>query len=222
MKTYYRNNLNQAYLILESETEEVQDYQLAMLRENHVPGILDTSLRYVDGDTQYHFDISGKTSVLAIHEKSPLEYSDIKGLSEALAQAVRDLQRYMLPAEHLLLNPEYIFYEKGSYYFCFYPPDGEMLKDKFHKLTEYFVREVDYKDEEGVRLAYTLHKATMEENYTIEQILEEFERENLDYKVIDYTEKAQEPSYENIMIADKMEFWEPIRRLLDRRKKTCK
>ena len=125
----------------------------------------------------------------------------------------------MLPAEHLLLDPEYIFYEKGNYYFCFYPPDEEALKDKFHKLTEYFVREVDYKDEEGVHLAYTLHKSTMEENYTIEQILEEFEKENLDIQIIDYTENVETPSYENIMIADKMEFWEPIRRLLDRRKK---
>lgn len=222
MKTYYRNNLKQAYLILESEVEEVQDYQLAMLRENHVPGILDTSLRYVDGATQYYYDISGKTSILALHEKSSLMYEDIRGLAEALVQAVRELQRYMLPAEHLLLDPEYIFYEKGNYYFCFYPPDEEMLKDKFHDLTEYFVREVDYKDEEGVRLAYTLHKATMEENYTIEQILEEFEKENLDVKVIDYTEHTEEPSYENIMIADKTEFWEPIRRLLEKRKKTCK
>ena len=219
MKTYYRNNLKEAYLILESEEEESQDYQLAMLRENHIPGILDTSLRYVDGATQYLYEVSGKTSLQALHEKSPLILEDIRGLSEALVQAVRDLQRYMLPAEHLLLDPEYIFCEKGNYYFCFYPPDEEALKDKFHKLTEYFVREVDYKDEEGVHLAYTLHKSTMEENYTIEQILEEFEKENLDIQVIDYTENVEPPSYENIMIADKMEFWEPIRRLLDRRKK---
>ena len=219
MKTYYRNNLKQAYLILESETEEAEDYQLAMLRENRISGILDTSFRYVDGSTQYFYDISGKTSMQALHEKSPLEYRDIRGVSEALVQAVRELQRYMLPPEHLLLDPEYIFSEKGIYYFCFYPPDEHVLKDKFHKLTEFFVREVNYKDEEGVRLAYTLHKSTMEENYTIEQILEEFEKESLDIKVIDYTERAEEPSYQNIMIADKTEFWEPIRRLLDRRKK---
>ena len=219
MKTFYRNNLKQAYLILESEVEETEDYQLAMLRENRISGILDTSLRYVDGATQYYYDISGKTSFQALHEKSPLVYGDIRGVSEALVQTVRELQRYMLPPERLLLDPEYIFCEKGSYYFCFYPPDENVLKDKFHKLTEYFVREVDYKDEEGVRLAYTFHKATMEENYTIEQILEEFERENLDIKIIDYSERTEEPSYQNMMIADKTEFWEPIRRLLDRRKK---
>ena len=216
MKTYYNNNLKQAFLILESEEEDTEDYQLAMLRENHVPGILDTRLRIVDGFAQYHYDISGKTSFKALHEKSNLGLDDIRQLSESLLLAVRELQKFMLNPECILLDPEYIFCEKGGYYFCFYPPDEEELKNKFHKLTEFFVREVNYKDEEGVRLAYMLHKSTMEENYTIEQILDDFEREKT------YAERMENPNYEEIMIAENVEVWEPIRRLLDRRKKTCK
>ena len=216
MKTYYNNNLKQAFLILESEDEEQDDYQLAMLKENHVPGILDTRLRYVDGVTQYHYDISGKTSFKALHEKSNLCLEDIRNLAESLLLTVRELQKYMLSPGCILLDPEYIFCEKGGYHFCFYPPDNEELKNKFHKLTEFFVREVNYKDEEGVRLAYMLHKSTMEENYTIEQILEDFEREQT------YADRMESPKYEEIMIAEKVEVWEPIRRLLDKRKKTCK
>ena len=64
MKTYYKNNLNQAFLILESEEEGKEDYQLTMLKENQIPGVLNTSLRYVDGMTQYHYDVSGKTSMI--------------------------------------------------------------------------------------------------------------------------------------------------------------
>ena len=216
MKTYYKNNLNQAFLILESEEEGKEDYQLTMLKENQIPGVLNTSLRYVDGITQYHYDVSGKTSLKARHEKSNLCMEDIRGLAEALVNVVRELQHYMLPATSLLMDPEYIFCEKGTYFFCFYPPDEEELKDKFHKLTEFFVREVDYKDEEGVRLAYVLHKATMEENYTIEQILEEFEKEG------SYTEKIEKTEGANIMISEEIDFWEPIRRLLEKRKRTCK
>ena len=216
MNTYYSNNLKQAFLILENEGEATEDYQVAMLRENHIPGILDTRLRYVDGVTQYHYDISGKTSFKALHEKSNLGLEDIRNLSESLLLTVRELQKYMLSPENILLDPEYIFYEKSGYHFCFYPPDEEALKNKFHRLTEFFVREVNYKDEEGVRLAYMLHKSSMEENYTIEQILEDFEREQT------YTERMENPKYEEIMIAENVEVWEPIRRLLDKRKKTCK
>jgi len=219
MKTYYKNNLKEAYLILETENEEPEDYQLAMLRENDIPGILSMSVRYVDGKNQYYYDISGKVSLNAVHETANLECQDIRRLTSELLDAVKQLQRYMLSESCILLEPEYIFCEKGHYFFCYYPPCGDELKENFHRLTEFFVREVNYKDEEGVRLAYTLHKSTMEEHYSLQQILEEFERE--EPVIIDYKERMEEPQIDEIMIAEKTEFWEPIRRLLERRKRTC-
>lgn len=221
MKTYYKNNLKQAQLILESETSFVEEYQLFMLRENDIPGILKMNFRYVDDKMQYYYDISGKTSFQMIHEKKSLCLEDVRCLTEAILQVVKELQKYMLSSERLLLDPEYIFFEKGKYYFCFYPPDDEDLRDKFHRLTEFLVREVDYKDEEGVRLAYTLHKATMEEHFTIERILEDFEKAE-EEQTLDYAERMEQADLEKIMIAEKVELWEPIRKLLEKRKRTCK
>ncbi len=221
MKTYYKNNLKQAQLILESETSFVEEYQLFMLRENDIPGILKMNFRYVDDKMQYYYDISGKTSFQMIHEKKSLCLEDVRCLTEAILQVVKELQKYMLSSERLLLDPEYIFFEKGKYYFCFYPPDDEDLRDKFHRLTEFLVREVDYKDEEGVRLAYTLHKATMEEHFTIEGILEDFEKVE-EEQTLDYTERMEQADLEKMMIAEKVELWEPIRKLLEKRKKPCK
>ena len=222
MKTYYKNNLKEALLILESDSMEMEDYQCNMLKENQIPGVLKTSFRYVNGMTQYCYDISGKIALSMLYEKTKLCLSDIRGLTESLLQTIKELQKYMLPAENLLLEPEHIFCEKGNYYFCFYPAGQEELKDRFHKLTEFFVREVDYKDEEGVRLAYTLHKSTMEDNCTIEQILAEFEQSEPEEKIIAYSDRMEKPDIETIMIAEKIEFWEPIRKLLEKRKRPCK
>ena len=68
------------------------------------------------------------------------------------------------------------------------------IKEEFHKLTEFFVREVDYKNKEGVHLAYTLHKATMEEHYSIEKIMEELEHETgmSAYEIVMATEAGME------------------------------
>ena len=219
MKTYYKNNLKESYLILETEKGEIEDYQSVMLRENDIPGVLRTSVRYVDGKNQYYYDISGKVALNAVHETANMGCEDIRRLTSELLDAVKQLQKYMLSENCILLEPEYIFCEKGHYFFCYYPPCGEGLRENFHKLTEFFVREVNYKDEEGVRLAYTLHKSTMEEHYNVEQVLEEFEKE--EPITINYGESLEEPKIEEIMIAEKTEFWEPIRRLLERRKRTC-
>lgn len=96
------------------------------------------------------------------------------------------------------------------------------MKDEFHRLTEYFVSEADYKEKEGVHFAYCMHKATMEENYSIEQIMnelmEEKGEENEKTPPVRYDEKMEAHISENEMVAEKKELWGPVKKLLDKRK----
>lgn len=218
MKAYYKNDLSHAYLILEGMQEGEEDYQIHMLKENKIAGVLKTDIRYVDEQGHYYYDISGKVSLKAIHEKAKLTYGEMRRLVEALLSAIRAVHKYMLEGSCLLLEPEYIFCEKEEVFFCYYPPCKGNLGESFHRLTEYFVKEVDYQDEEGVRLAYTLHKATMCENYSIEKIMEEFTREK-EEKEVSYGERTEEVAIETIMIAEKKDFWNPVRNLIERTKK---
>lgn len=219
MKSYYKNDLKRAYLILEGEEKEAEDYQIHMLRENEISGILKTDVRYVDNRCHYHYDISGKTSFRAIYEKTHLTGDDIKRLVKALMHTIQTLQKFMLDGSSLLLDPEYIYCENEEVFFCYYPSCRQNMCEEFHKLTEYFVREVEYKDEDGVRFAYTLHKATMEDNYSIEKIMQTLDDEKEEEPIIvDYTEVMESLNMEENMVAEKRDMWEPIRRLLDRRK----
>ena len=78
MKACYKNDLKKAYLILEGVESEAEDYQIYMLKENTIPGLLKTDIRYVDNISQYYYDISGKVSLKAIHEKANLSYEEMK------------------------------------------------------------------------------------------------------------------------------------------------
>lgn len=223
MKTYYKNDLKKAYLILEGEEGEKEDYQIEMLKENEIAGILKTDVRYVDNVIQYHYDISGKVSFKAMHEKVNLTCEDMRHMVEQLLSAIKTLRKYMLDGNAILLDPEHIFCTKQQVFFCYYPSGQRELKTEFHKLTEFFVREVNYKDKEGVHFAYTLHKATMEENYSIEQILEELsceeKEEGVEKTPITYTERMENKALEEVLIAEKREMWEPVRKLLERKRK---
>ena len=222
MKVYYRNNLKRAYLVLKCEENMEDDFQNAMLKENHIPGLLRTSIKYINNTSEYYYDISGKISLKSLHEKEKLKCADIKKLVNALLQVIQQAQKYMLEPNGILLDPEYIYCERGEYWFCYYPPCEQEVKEAFHRLTEFFVREVDYKDKEGVHLAYTLHKATMEEHYSVEKIMNEaFEEET--EPVVRYDkrmeERVEEQLEENIAIAEEKGLWEPVRKLLERRKR---
>lgn len=218
MNAYYKNNLKQALLILEGEENLEDDFRVFILQGNEIPGLLKTSTKYIDNKSQYQYDISGKVSLQAKHEKTKLSSEDINRLIQALLQILREIQKYMLEGAGLLLSPEYIYCEGDKYFFCYYPPCQLELKEEFHKLTEFFVREVDYRDKEGIHLAYTLHKSSMEENYSIEKIMDEVLNEE-ETPTVRYDERIEERIEENIAIAEKKEFWEPVRRLLERKKK---
>ena len=218
MKSYYKNNLKQAFLILEGEENLKDDFQNHMLQGNEIPGLLKCNVKYIDNKGHYYYDISGKTSLQTIYEKTKLNKDTIKRLVDAVLQTMKEIQRYMLDGARILLEPEYIYCEGETYFFCYYPPYKQELKEEFHKLTEFFVREVDYKDKEGVYLAYTLHKATMEENYSVEKIMEEM-LEGEPIAVVSYENKIEEHVQDNIAIAERKELWEPVKRLLERTKK---
>ena len=59
-------------MIIESEEKAEVDYQTFMLQENVIPGLLSTTIRYVDNQSCYRYDISGKVSLQSKYEKSKL------------------------------------------------------------------------------------------------------------------------------------------------------
>lgn len=223
MKTYYKNDLKRAYMILEGETGEREDYQIIMLKENAIPGILNLEVHCVDNKSQYYYDISGKKSFKTLHEKVNLTLEDMQRLVNGLLHAIQTLKKYMLDGQCILLEPEYIFCENETYYFCYYPSCTQDIRKEFHILTEFFVREVNYKDEEGVHFAYTLHKATMEENYSIEEIMKQFileEKEEIEeVPVVPYTERIESMALEESVVEERDSMWESVRRFLERSRK---
>lgn len=218
MKAYYKNNLRRAYLILEGAENEEEDFQSMMLQENEIPGLLKTSVKHIDNISHYQYDISGRITLKSKHEKEKLKQDDIRRLIQQLLSTIKGIQKYMLEGRGILLDPEYIYCERQQYFFCYYPSNRMEMKEEFHKLTEFFVREVDYRDKEGVYLAYTLHKATMEEHYSVERIMEEIVNEK-EEPVVSYQERLEEREEQNIAVAEKNEFWEPVKNLLERKKR---
>ena len=175
MQTYIKNDLNQSYLILESNACHQEDYQTIMLRENDIPGILKTDIRNLDNQSYYYYDISGKISLQACYEQGMMRYAEMKQLVEDLLLAIKNLENYMLDGNGILLDPKLIFSDRSRYYFCYYPFSEEPAKEAFHKLTEFFVMKADERDEKGIRFAYTFHKGTMDAHYSIEEILRRIE-----------------------------------------------
>lgn len=234
MKTAgYKRNLNHTYLILEEDVRYEEDYQMRMIKENDIEGLLPVRGRGVDGRSQYSYDISGKVSARAMYEKAKLHKEDMLNLIHDLTQAVKDVRNHMLDINCILLDTDYIFYEDGKFYYCYYPVSHGSLCDEFHKLSEYFVSQVDYEEKEGVYMAYELHKATMEENYSLAKVIgrieeetapkeeEQHERENEDIIIEEknYSDWVEEREMGIGRIRETKGMFSPVKSIMKRKKK---
>ena len=160
-------------ITIEEEIFYKEDYQIRMLKANNLNGILKMGGRGVNQNSYYDYDVSGKISMKAMFERSKINAEDIKMFLRDLKNVVKEVETFLLNIHCILLKPEYIFYEEGKYFFCYYPLAKQELWEEFHELTEYFVKQADYQEQECVRMVFLLHKKTMDENYSWEKLAAE-------------------------------------------------
>ena len=137
-------------ITIEEEAVYKEDYQMRMLKVNHLEGILKMGGRGVNNSSFYDYDVSGKMSMKAMFERSKIGAEDIKIFLRDFKTAVKEVETFLLNIHCILLKPEYIFYEEGKYCFCYYPPAKQDIWAEFHVLTEYFVKQADYQPVNGV------------------------------------------------------------------------
>lgn len=115
----------------------------------------------------------GKKSIKECWEEERWGYKELEGFMRQFIHVLYELGNYLLDVNRLSLNVNHIYREGNQYVFCYLPGETKNIWREFHVLMENIVKEMDDADKEGIYLAYELHKASMEEDYDIEQMLEQ-------------------------------------------------
>ena len=153
-----------------------EDYQMRMLENNEIPRVMKVTGSGRNGESRYTFYTGGGISMEKKYEKEMMERDSIMNFTGQFMNVVESIKEHMLNPENLYLEPSCIWEKDGTYSFCYVPGLKKDLYDAFHKMTEFFVRKLDYRDMEGIYLAYMLHKATLQEDYDLGKILEDYLR----------------------------------------------
>lgn len=179
----FENEWNQSCIHIDVSVPYEEDYQMRMLENNEIPGIMKGSGCGRDGESRYTYYTGGRVSMEKKFEKENMKRDSIMNFTGQFMKIVENLKDYLLDPGKLCLDPSCIFEKDGSYSFCYVPVLEKDPYQSFHEITEFFVRKLDYRDMEGIYLAYMLHKATLQEDYDLKKILEEYlngERERED------------------------------------------
>lgn len=168
----YERNLNHTYLVYK-ELKEEDFFELQMLLNNKISGLLPCRMEKTDGVADLYYEITSKHSLVRLYEKQKIQYENLEKLFSSLYNTLLKVEEFLLPLEALALTPEMIFadIEQREFNFCLIP-GLEIRDNSLQKLLEFILDRVDYSDEKAVAVAYEWYKKLGEENSSFFQIYE--------------------------------------------------
>lgn len=180
MKITFENGWEHTDIHIDLSVAYEENYQMRMLENNKIRRILKVKGSGRDEGSRYTVSLdSAMISMDKYFSVKEMKKDDISRFAVQLLEAVGSLKDYLLNPDRLLLAPELVFMKEGEYYFCYLPVQEQneerTLCMSFHKMTEYFVKKLDYSDTEGIFLVYRMHKESMTERYDLRKILNRYE-----------------------------------------------
>lgn len=161
------------YFTIEDACIYDEDYQLKMLRHNEIEGLLEVKAIGVNEKTRYSYNITGKTALTDYFSKTKITKEEFQSIIRGVKKVCEEIKQYLLKEEQLIYHPDYIFWEKGKYYFCYYPKEFPEESKEFRCLCKFIVDHLDYEEEEVMEKAYTLFEKSEEKNFDITSALNE-------------------------------------------------
>lgn len=193
-KTNQQSRVAESEIIIDSVQPYRENYQMRMLKNNRIPGLLRVSGCGMEGASRYYYHTGHAKSLETYYKNKDIRAEEILTLTRQFLSVMEKMKDYMLEPNYLMLSEKYIFEKNENYFFCFFPENEKTWQVSYHELTEYFVRKVDYQDLESIQLACMLHKETLKETYDLESILQQYEEEAKNREEKSKEEKIREES----------------------------
>lgn len=168
MKIEYIRQLKNSYMRIELE-KGLEQTEEEMLSRNSIQGILPFGWQREDEKILLRYDITGKLALDAWLEDKKADDRLWLQLLSGICNTVKQLEKFLLSPEGILLCPETIFcdYKTESVYFCYVPGDEGAFIERLRQLTEYLLTKTDHKNKEAVDFAYGLYEELLKPAYSL-------------------------------------------------------
>lgn len=172
-----KNKPNHYYISLPTQKteEDIIDFEMKMLEQNRIRGLLPAAREYQDTEVKIYFDISGRQNLEQRYAWQKLTGGEVKQILHTIAEVAAELEEYMLDFNHLNLMPEYIYgmLDPGDLCFCYEPWDSETFAERLRPLALWFLDHMDYREREEVIFSYEFQRFC-EENDVSPALLGQF------------------------------------------------
>ncbi len=167
MDAVFERNLDQVSLILkDSAAVEADGFETKMACVGGVPGLLPMSVRQVNGETAYVYEVTARQPLSEYLKGRALSASELAEILKTVLGILEGLETYLLDPGHILFSADRIF-AQGSFrelWLCYVPSHSRPMREGLYGLTMELLSNVDQKDRDAIVLGYRFAHELQEEN----------------------------------------------------------
>ena len=174
MNVTYRREMKHNYLIIEQDESQTEGYEIHMLKENQINGLLKFHLKQIDNHKYFYYEITSKQPLTRILELHSLNRQELKNLIIGITQILNRLPAYLIKEDQIFLKPEYIYIEPEQFLvsLCLIPGRDRGFSEEMSELLRYLLGKINHQDKECVVMAYALYQESLKDNYGMDALAE--------------------------------------------------
>ena len=147
-------------------------YMIYMIENNEIPYIISPISGEIDGKVWVKYCVDGKVNLKRLFEQKKPDCNFLKQLISQINICIKNLEKYLLTPDDLVLDPEYMLYdEKKESLMLIYVPDyNKKLKNQIRSLLEYVMVNFEHRDKKGLDVMYEAYDMVSGDNFEMEYI----------------------------------------------------
>lgn len=173
LEARYFRDYKHNYMILRCGQQQTRtSYQCRLLTSGRIEGILRCSLRYVNGESYFYYDISSRATLEGMYRGRQMSGQQIRELFQQLYGIYCRLGDSFMEESRLVLLPEYIYYDMSDRkYVGLYYPDYEADRP-YEALMDFLLEHLDGGDEKLTDCIYTIYERMEESSFSLRDALQ--------------------------------------------------
>lgn len=172
MKKFYRREGLNNYWVIVSDNIYVNGYEVQMLINNNINGLLEFNLQSQEGYMAYAYNINGRHSLQQLLRSESADYDKIKGWLLDIYNMYREVEAYLISIDSISLKYEdiYISDRDGKACFCYEPcSDGKAINNLQH-FVEGLLKYINSKDVMAMELVHSLYEKVSTGDFSVEDM----------------------------------------------------
>lgn len=187
LNLYMKQEMGRSYLVFPVDEESILEYQLKMMRDNSIEGLVNCKTGKDNDRSVLMYDVTNMKSLRKEYLSSSIEFLEIKTIFESIQSALNTGDKYLLDESGFVLDPAYIMrdMETQGIRYIYLPVSGTRLSQDmsnegiFYQLADFLIERVNHKDDKSVSVAYQFYTMSKEETFSIRLFTNIIDKEDI-------------------------------------------